>query len=251
MTTENNLQRLQPERKKVMDKYQVETGSVIETVNITDREYIENRVDTEINNYSIEYGIDIENTRQLKWNNVLDYINRHLFRNKDKSIIDYKDILLLNMLADIYIQTCYKYNKSTSLYGYSIFIGINYNTIYAWNNNRSRNLMYIDIDSNTVIDNDIVGAYKIKYPNRNIVEIPNNEYTQLTKKIADSRQHALTDQVENGSVMSLALGKIEYGWIEGKDKQLQAAALETALTGQNLLADYKQLYLNDGQNDQA
>ena len=43
--------------------------------------------------------------------------------------------------------------------------------------------------------------------------------------------------------MSLAIGKIEYGWIEGKDKQLQADLLQQRINGADLLTDYKNLYI--------
>ena len=99
-----------------------------------------------------------------------------------------------------------------------------YSTIMG-NSNKSYNI-YIDTTENIIVDNDIINFYRINHSNNNIISVSNDIYRSLRKMIDMDRQHGLTDKAENGSVMSLALGKIEYGWIEGKDKQLQAQILE-------------------------
>ena len=76
-----------------------------------------------------------------------------------------------------------------------------------------------------------------------MLKISNNAYSGIAEKLSAAREHTLADLALDGSVMSLAIGKIEYGWIEGKDKQLQADLLQQRINGTDLLTDYKNLYI--------
>ena len=213
--------------------------------------YIENRIEEIIDNYNIKYNCNVQNIKQLQWNDVLLHIYKDLFSYNGNRIVNYNDIDFLNYIADIYIAICYRYSKSTSLYGFCIYSGISYGIIKDWNNSNNRNIFYMDMDNNTMIEYSNVTVYRILYPDHKIVEVLNTIYSRLAKKIVESRQHALQDMTENGSIPALALGKIEYGWIEGKDNQLKAALLENAVTGNTLLADYKQIYITSGKDPAA
>ena len=204
--------------------------------------YIENRIEEIIDNYSIKYNCNVQNIKQLQWNDVLLHIYKSLFSYNNERIVNYNDIDFLNYIADIYISICFRYSKSTSLYGYSIYSGITYSIIKNWNTDTVRSISYIDTDNNIMIEYGNIALYKALHPDNKVIEISNSIYYGLCKKIVESRQHSLTDMTENGSIPALALGKIEYGWIEGKDNQLKAALLENAVTGSAMLADYKQIY---------
>ena len=169
--------------------------------------------------------IDIYAMKQLTWNSVLIYIKKCIFILNGKSVLNYNDYELLENVADIYMELCYRYNKSISLYGYSLFTGIAYTTLLDWENNVHRHNIYIDMHNNTLIPNSELSVYKMHNPEADIIEIPNNKYSTIVKKLRIAREHTLTDKAEDGSVMSLALGKIEYGWIEGRDNQIKADLL--------------------------
>lgn len=213
--------------------------------------YIENRIADIIENYSVKYSCNVREIKQLQWNDVLLHIYKNLFSYNEKRIVNYNDIDFLNYIADIYISICFRYSKSTSLYGYSIYSGITYSIIKNWNTDTVRSVSYIDTDNNIMIEYGNIALYKALHPGNKVIEISNHLYYGLCKKIVESRQHSLTDMTENGSIPALALGKIEYGWIEGKDNQLKAALLENAVTGNALLADYKQIYITSNSDPAA
>jgi hypothetical protein len=212
----------------------------IETVNDKDINYYENRIESAIEEYKLENNIDdIKALSQLEFNALLIYIGKSVFRINNKNILDYRNTELLDGLLDIYVNICYRYKKSVSIYGYSYFVSMSYSTLNTWNNNQYRNTIYYDTDNNTYIDGTSISLYKVNHPNANIVETSNNAHNRLCKKIKAIREHCLTDKTEDGSIPSLALGKIEYGWIEGKDKQLQAKLIESYIAPSNLLDKYE------------
>lgn len=215
-----------------------------------DFEYWKNRINECISSYEIDNGVSVRDIKKVQWNAVLIYIYNHVFKraadpktNSRKSIIKYSDIQFLNSLCDYYIYICLSNNKDVSVNGFSYMTGIPLSTLGKWKNSNTRNTIYIDSDTDTVIENNIVNRYRIAYPEHNIVEISNNDYSNISKKLYQAREHTLADLALDGSVMSLALGKIEYGWIEGKDKQLQADLLQQRINGTDLLTDYKNLYI--------
>lgn len=214
-------------------------------------EYWKNRIDETISNYEIDNNVSVHEIKKVQWNAVLIYIYNHVFKkaadphnNSRKSIIKYSDIQFLNSLCDYYIYICLSNNKDVSVNGFSYMTGIPLSTLGKWKNGNSRSVIYIDSDTDTVIENNIINRYRVAYPDHNIVEISNNDYSNISKKLYQAREHTLADLALDGSVMSLAIGKIEYGWIEGKDKQLQADLLQQRINGTDLLTDYKNLYIS-------
>lgn len=218
----------------------------IDNLSDIDIGYIKNRVNETINMYHVLYpDRDIYVMKQLQFNSVLIYIRDTVFIVNGKSILDYRDIELLLAITDLYISVCFEYIKSVSIYGYSLFTGINYNTLMKWNKNINSHV-YIDTVNNIVIDSsNEVYAYKLKYPDCNVIEVPNTQYSMICQKIRVTREHALADKAEDGSVMSLALGKIEFGWQEGKLAQMQANILENYRKPSEILTNYEQKLIDN------
>lgn len=212
----------------------------IEPISGNDIEYYKNRVYDVLEEYKQENDIDsFDNMKQLKWNHVLLTIGNRVFKLNGKNILDYRNYNLLMDLCNLYIHICFECSKSVSIIGFSYFISIDSVTIYKWINNDSRNTMYYDIDNNTIIDSTSITLYKVSHPNCRIEEMLNNAYMNIGKKIKQTREENLKAKTEDGSIPSLALGKIEYGWIEGKDKQLQAKLIESYIAPSNLLDKYE------------
>ena len=201
--------------------------------------YILNRSEELIEEYEKTNNIDVLSITQLQWNYVLYYLCKNIFVLNGKRILDYSNIDLLDSIADIYIyELCQKYNKSVSLNGFCTYTGINYNTVLSWYNGNSRQYIYIDTVTNTVLDYSQKDLYLIQHKDANIIEIPNHKYKDLVKKIKIQREHNLTDKTESGSIMSLALGKIEYGWIESAKERKQLEIIEKYTLPSDLLQKY-------------
>ena len=98
--------------------------------------------------------------------------------------------------------------------------------------------LYIDSVNNKVLDNIEIDIYKQLHKEAVIIKASKDIYTEIIKKIEQDRQHALTDKAENGSVMSLALGKIEYGWIESAKEKIQVEMLENYRLPTDLIDKY-------------
>lgn len=204
-----------------------------EELTAIDKSYLERRIEECIDEYKTVYKTDIFSYTQIQWNHVLDYVYKHcLYQLR----IDYRNIELLDIIADIYINICRMYNKSSSLYGYSIITGIDY---YIFKDNRSKNRMiYYDIDKNILLDADSVIVHKIKYSCNTIIQLSNEPFIRIVKKLSSDREHSLTDKAENGSVMSLALGKIEYGWIESAKERKQLEIMEKYALPTDIMSKY-------------
>lgn len=106
------------------------------------------RIQESISNYCIDHDIDIKDIYtfdQQRWNSVLLYIYRQVFkphkndgivrRYNEKSNIDYSNRELINNICDIYIAMCYEYSKEVSVMGFSKMTGITLDTLYQWVNN--------------------------------------------------------------------------------------------------------------------
>lgn len=106
------------------------------------------RIRESISNYCIDHDIDITDIYkfdQQRWNSVLLYIYRQVFkpckndgivrRYNEKSNIDYSNRELINNICDIYIAMCYEYSKEVSVMGFSKMTGITLDTLYQWVNN--------------------------------------------------------------------------------------------------------------------
>lgn len=100
-------------------------------------------IDNCIESFLDELGIDrdyksITSIKHSTVNYMLSYIYKHLFKpnktmiNNQKSIIDYNDVDLLQVLADKFIDICQRFNKSLGLMSFSYMIGVSYSTIALW-----------------------------------------------------------------------------------------------------------------------
>lgn len=106
------------------------------------------RIQEAIANYCIDHDIEIKDIYtfdQQRWNSVLLYIYRQVFkpckndgvvrRYNEKSNIDYSNRELLENICNIYIAMCYEYSKEVSVMGFSKMTGIVLDTLYQWLNN--------------------------------------------------------------------------------------------------------------------
>lgn len=201
------------------------------------REYLQNVIENAIDAYTERYNIDVLSISQRQWNHTLKYI----YENAIKPLrIDYRNVIVLNMLVDIYLSLTALYNKSSSVYGFCIYIGIPYTTLInnKYSSNNQIKDVYIDTTNNKVLDSIEIDIYKQLHKESVIVKSSKDIYTDIIKKIESDREHALTDQAENGSVMSLALGKIQYGWIESAKEKIQVEMLENYRLPGDLLSKY-------------
>ena len=98
-----------------------------------------------------EQGIDNSNERKPRYitHNQINYILRQIYNdilkpnkplfNNQKSILDYDDIEQLNIIADIFIDICTRFNKSLGLMSFSFLSGIDYTTLIEWLNDKTVN----------------------------------------------------------------------------------------------------------------
>lgn len=103
------------------------------------------QIDECINNFLDENGIDrdyksIVNIKHSTVNYMMTYIYNCLFKpdkpqpDNRKSLIDYNDIELLEVLGDKYITICQRFNKSLGLMAFSYLLGCSYSTFVNWLN---------------------------------------------------------------------------------------------------------------------
>lgn len=109
-----------------------------------------NEIDNCINDFLVINNIDndyksLVNIKHQTINFMLSYIYEQLFKpnhnlkNNQKSIIDYDDLELLQVLANKFINICQRFNKSLGLMSFSYFIGVDYTTLYRWLNEKESN----------------------------------------------------------------------------------------------------------------
>ena len=90
-----------------------------------------------------ELGIDrdyksITSIKHSTVNYMMSYIYKSLFKpdhkliSNRKSLVDYNDIELLQVLADKFIDICQYFNKSLGVMSFCYMIGLNYSTVYNW-----------------------------------------------------------------------------------------------------------------------
>lgn len=107
-------------------------------------------IDNCINDFLVINNIDndyksLVNIKHQTINFMLSYIYEQLFKpnhnlkNNQKSIIDYDDIELLQVLANKFINICQRFNKSLGLMSFSYFVGIDYTTLFRWLNEKESN----------------------------------------------------------------------------------------------------------------
>lgn len=115
-------------------------------------EVFENDISFFMQQFCEENKIDnLRDISQNVWNGMLMYIGKHVFKGTDKlklteylddsgcmkSTCNAYDIIKVNDLCDYYIYICSLFDKIISIMGFSKFSGIDQDTIYQWNNDRS------------------------------------------------------------------------------------------------------------------
>jgi len=215
-------------------------GAIIEHIADNDITYYENRITEAIEDYKRENNIDsITSLKQLQYNSVLIYIGKTVFTYNGKKLLNYRDIQLLYDLLSIYCNISNRFNKTISVIGFSYFINLDISVLSKWKHGTNRSTIYYDIDTNKIIDSSSITLYRMHYADHSIMELSNNLYSNLVKKIDQLREDQLKNKTEDGSIPALALGKIEYSWIEGGEKQLQAKLIESYVQPSNLLDKYE------------
>lgn len=123
-------------------------------LNIINPDTIANQVQECIEQYCNIYGIDLYNysvrvnIKHMEVNNILRYCYNSLFKpdkglmNNQKSLIDYDNIDQLQAVTDIFLNVCSMFNKSLGLFSFSLFTGIDDNTLIRWSDENGKQLNY-------------------------------------------------------------------------------------------------------------
>lgn len=209
-------------------------------------EYYKNRILSALEEYKTINDIeDLHRISKTRWKAALRFVYESVFKPEARTgkqrrcIIPYSRIDILDGLSDEYINLCNEYNKDISLYGYSILIGIDYHTLLQWLHSKTRSSIYIDNTTGKVVQSNLIEQYRKIRPDAEIEEVPNTLYINVCQKLTAERQESLRSLSLDGSIPALALGKIEYGWIEGGLQQKQAELIEQSRAAADLLQEYK------------
>lgn len=101
-------------------------------------------IDNVINDVLTELNIDaydykaITSIKHSTVNYMFSTVYKRLFKpdhnlpNNQKSLVDYNDIELLQVLADKFIDICQRFNKSLGLMSFAYMIGCSYSTLDNW-----------------------------------------------------------------------------------------------------------------------
>lgn len=211
--------------------------------NMNTIEYYKNRILSALEEYRAINDIeDLHRISKTRWKAALRFVYESVFKpegkQRRKSALPYDDAELLDGIADIYISLCNEYEKDISLYGYSILTGISYEALHSWTKG-IKDTLYYDSATNSTIRSNTVQSYRIEHPTADIIELPKTVFTDITKKLSAGRQESLRSLSLDGSIPALALGKIEYGWIEGGLQQKQAELIEQSRAAADLLQEYR------------
>lgn len=174
--------------------------------------YISNRINDcileYISNPLNEIDKNISSITQLQWDGVLMYIGRTLFHTtdilRDPTNNNLLDGYMLNILCDIYIELCNKYNKVVSLYSYCFMLAISYDNILDW------------------LDNNIKGSAND--------EVLNATRHSIVKRLNSLRENGLKNKLVgiNQAVGLITVGNVEYGWSSdtiAREERARATAL--------------------------
>lgn len=189
------------------------------------------RIQESIANYCIDHDIDkndIYTFDQQRWNSVLLYIYRSVFKPckndgvvrlyNEKSNIDYSDKELLDNVSNIYIAMCYEYSKEVSVMGFSKMSGITLDTLYQWLNN------------------------------------PDTERgsSEIVKNLQAEREESLSNKLASGKgnpVGILGILNRHYGWNMGQPRGQNTSQKPPDLPG--IAHKYIEDASNDDKNDEA
>lgn len=109
-----------------------------------------NSIDNCINDFLIINGIEnnyksLVSVKHSTINYMFSYIYERLFKpdhnlpNNQKSLIDYNDVELLQVLADKFNSICQRFNKSLGVMSFCYMVGVSYDTVYSWLHNPESN----------------------------------------------------------------------------------------------------------------
>lgn len=104
---------------------------------------ISDQIDDCINQFLANNGIDtdyksITSVKHSTVNYMLSYIYKSLFKpnktliNNQKSLVNYNDSDLMEILAVKFIEICQRFNKSLGLMSFCYMIGCDYSSIFKW-----------------------------------------------------------------------------------------------------------------------
>jgi hypothetical protein len=119
--------------------------------NIIQVDNISDQIDQCVKDFFSKFNIDIYDLKTIKsiphntLNLCFNYIYEQLFKpskplfNNQKSLIDYDNIELLQVLANKFIAICQHFNKSLGLMSFCYMIGLSYDSVYSWLHNPESN----------------------------------------------------------------------------------------------------------------
>ena len=144
---------------------------------------------------------DIKN--RLCFSGLLRFIYKHLFKptvndiiyNRRNSIINYSDINALYSVYNMYLDLCAKYKMEYTEMGFTVFSGIDIQTLTDWRN--GKNIPAINGLSTSL-------------------------WSAFSQRISKNSELALSESMLNGNTMSLAYLKCKYSWIEQSNIQVTA-----------------------------
>lgn len=207
-------------------------------------EVYENDIDLYLHEYENEKKISCYDINQMRWNSVLLYIFKNVFKHKTppenirhncNSIIDYSDSDMINSICDYYINMCYEYGKEISIAGFSKLTGIHESTIYDWGNSNIRQYVYYDCDNNKIND---FAAWRLNHQGEEYRQELSSSHSDIYKKLSNERETCLTAMTLQGNIGALAKGKIEKGWVEGQLLIRAEEGSRTSRTPEQIAADY-------------
>lgn len=122
-------------------------------------EVYENDIDLYLQMFCEQYGIeDMTQEPQSRWSAAMQYIYKNVFKNGclrlqgrlegytndnkglNNSNCNAYDLDKVNRVVDYYIYLCDLYNKGKTIMGFCYLTGINQDTIYAWERDKSKML---------------------------------------------------------------------------------------------------------------
>lgn len=112
-----------------------------------DIQYYPDKITALIEEFKSMYPMVNLETNSIQWKLLLKYLNSNLFAKVPNTvtpygrntILDLEDRKVLDSITDIYINLCYLYSKDVNLYDYSLFIGMDYSNVVAWENVTHKN----------------------------------------------------------------------------------------------------------------
>ena len=191
--------------------------------------------DNKIEQYILDYinnpineiiDIPLSKISQQQWDGLLHCIGRDVF-NYGRLIPRVNgatafDIDFIEIITNIYLLLCQRYNKTTSIISFCFFLGIDNTSLYDWINNSNN----------------------ININNREL----NHKRAKIIKRITENREHTLKNKLESTSqaVGFIAIGNQEFGW-SGDTVANEERARTMALSDLPTLNGIDKLSQNDTQ----